>query len=130
MLDKVIRLSLQNRLVTLFSAAAVLAGGIYSAVTIPIDVFPDLTAPTVTVLTEAHGMAAEEVELLVTFPIETAVNGAAGVRRVLTLGPSDGEWTLVASGIRSGERVVTEGAYQVRLASLNASEIADHGHPH
>ena len=82
MLDKVIRWSLQNRLVTLFGAAAVLAGGLYSAVTIPIDVFPDLTAPTVTVLTEAHGMAAEEVELLVTFPIETAVNGAAGVRRV------------------------------------------------
>ena len=82
MVDKVIRWSLQNRLVTLFGAAAILAGGIYSAVTIPIDVFPDLTAPTVTVLTEAHGMAAEEVELLVTFPIETAVNGAAGVRRV------------------------------------------------
>ena len=82
MLDKVILWSLQNRLVTLFGAAAVLAGGIYAAVTIPIDVFPDLTAPTVTVLTEAHGMAAEEVELLVTFPIETAVNGAAGVRRV------------------------------------------------
>ena len=82
MLDNVIRWSLQNRLITLFGAAAVLVGGIYSAFTIPIDVFPDLTAPTVTVLTEAHGMAAEEVELLVTFPIETAVNGAAGVRRV------------------------------------------------
>ena len=82
MLDNVIRWSLQNRLITLFGAAAVLVGGIYSALTIPIDVFPDLTAPTVTVLTEAHGMAAEEVELLVTFPIETAVNGAAGVRRV------------------------------------------------
>ena len=82
MLDNVIRWSLQNRLVTLFGAAAVLAGGVYSAVTIPIDVFPDLTSPTVTVLTEAHGMAAEEVELGVTFPIETAVNGAAGVRRV------------------------------------------------
>ena len=82
MLDNVIRWSLQNRLITLFGAAAVLAGGIYSAVTIPIDVFPDLTAPTVTVLTEAHGMATEEVELSVTFPIETAVNGAAGVRRV------------------------------------------------
>ncbi|TDI41909.1 MAG: efflux RND transporter permease subunit [Acidobacteria bacterium] len=82
MLDNVIRWSLQNRLITLFGAAGVLAGGIYSAVTIPIDVFPDLTAPTVTVLTEAHGMATEEVELLVTFPIETAVNGAAGVRRV------------------------------------------------
>jgi RND family efflux transporter MFP subunit len=51
-------------------------------------------------------------------------------RRVLTLGPSDGEWTLVMSGVRPGERVVTEGAYQVRLASLSTSEIADHGHPH
>ena len=58
------------------------------------------------------------------------VGGESFERRVLTLGPSDGEWTLVASGIRSGERVVSEGAYQVRLASLNASKIADHGHPH
>ena len=82
MLNKIILWSLRNRLITLFGAGAVLAGGIYAAATIPIDVFPDLTAPTVTVLTEAHGMAAEEVELLVTFPIETAVNGAAGVRRV------------------------------------------------
>ena len=58
------------------------------------------------------------------------VGGESFERRVLALGPSDGEWTHVVSGIRSGERVVTEGAYQVRLASLNASEIADHGHPH
>ena len=58
------------------------------------------------------------------------VGGESFERRVLELGPSDGKWTLVTSGIRSGERVVTEGAYQVRLASLNASEIADHGHPH
>ena len=58
------------------------------------------------------------------------VGGESFERRVLTLGPSDGEWTVVTGGIRSGERVVTEGAYQVRLASLNASEIADHGHPH
>jgi len=82
MLDRIIRWSLRNRVITLFGAGAVLAGGVYAAATIPVDVFPDLTAPTVTVLTEAHGMAAEEVELLVTFPIETAVNGAAGVRRV------------------------------------------------
>jgi RND family efflux transporter MFP subunit len=58
------------------------------------------------------------------------LGGESFERRVLTLGPSDSEWTLVTDGIRSGERVVTEGAYQVRLASLNASEIADHGHPH
>jgi multidrug efflux pump subunit AcrA (membrane-fusion protein) len=58
------------------------------------------------------------------------VGGESFERRVLMLGPSDGEWTLVTSGILSGERVVTEGAYQVRLASLNTSEIADHGHAH
>ena len=82
MLDGIILWSLRNRLVTIFVAATLLVAGVYSAATIPVDVFPDLTAPTVTVLTEAHGMAAEEVEILVTFPIETAVNGAAGVRRV------------------------------------------------
>lgn len=58
------------------------------------------------------------------------VGGESFERRVLALGPSDGKWTLVTGGILAGERVVTEGAYQVRLASLNASEIADHGHPH
>ena len=78
----VIAWSLRNRLVTLFAAAGILAGGSYAALTTPVDVFPDLTAPTVTVLTEAHGMATEEVERLVTFPIETTLNGSAGVRRV------------------------------------------------
>lgn len=82
LVDRVIAWSLQNRLVTLIAAAGLLVGGGYAAVSIPVDVFPDLTAPTVTVLTEAHGMAAEEVERLVTFPIETSVNGSAGVRRV------------------------------------------------
>jgi CzcA family heavy metal efflux pump len=74
--------SLRNRLVTLFAAAALLAFGGYAAITMPVDVFPDLTAPTVTVLTDAHGVAPEEVETMITFPIETAVNGASGVRRV------------------------------------------------
>ncbi len=82
LVDRVIAWSLNNRLVTLFVALGVLAGGGYVAFTMPVDVFPDLTAPTVTVLTEAHGMAAEEVERLVTLPIETVVNGSAGVRRV------------------------------------------------
>lgn len=82
MLNRIIHWSLTNRIVTLFGAAVVLALGVWAALSTPVDVFPDLTAPTVTALTEAHGMAPEEVETLVTFPIETAVNGASGVRRV------------------------------------------------
>ncbi len=82
LMDRVIAWSLRNRLITLFIATGLLAGGTYAALTTPVDVLPDLTAPTVTVLSEAHGMATEEVERLVTFPIETALNGSAGVRRV------------------------------------------------
>ena len=81
-LGLLVRASLENRFFTVCAAAVLLAGGGWVAVTLPVDVFPDLTAPTVTVLTDAHGMAPEEVESLVTFPVETAVNGAAGVRRV------------------------------------------------
>ncbi|MFT5141445.1 MAG: CzcA family heavy metal efflux pump [Rhodothermales bacterium] len=82
MLDRIIQWSLRNRVVTLALAGVLIAAGAWAAFTLPVDVFPDLTAPTVTVLAEAHGMAPEEVESLVTFPIETAVNGASGVRRV------------------------------------------------
>lgn len=82
MLDRIIGWSLNNRLVTLFGAAVLLLAGSWAALTLPVDVFPDLTAPTVTVLAEAHGMAPEEVETQVTFPIESVVNGATGVRRV------------------------------------------------
>ena len=82
MLDRMIGWSIDNRFLVLVAAGLLLVAGTITAVRMPVDVFPDLTAPTVTVLTEAHGMAPEEVETLVTFPIETAVNGATGVRRV------------------------------------------------
>lgn len=82
MLNKIIQFSLQNRLLVLVAAVLLLVGGTYTAFHTEVDVFPDLNAPTVVVMTEAGGMAAEEVEQLVTFPIETAVNGATGVRRV------------------------------------------------
>lgn len=82
MLNKIIRFSLNNKLFILLAAALLVVAGIYSARNMDVDVFPDLTAPTVVVMTDAHGMAAEEVERLVSFPIETAVNGATNVRRV------------------------------------------------
>lgn len=81
-INGIIRFSLKNRLVVLLGAVLLIVGGFYSSQKMDIDVFPDLTAPTVVVMTDAHGMAAEEVERLVTFPIETAVNGATNVRRV------------------------------------------------
>lgn len=82
MLDKIIRFSLENRLAIAISAILIFLAGLYASTTMDVDVFPDLNAPTVVVMTEARGMAAEEVEQLVTFPLETSVNGAAGVRRV------------------------------------------------
>ena len=82
MLNKIIHYSLHNRLVVLVCAVLLLIGGTYTVYHTDVDVFPDLTAPTVVVMTEANGMAPEEVERLVTFPVETAVNGATHVRRV------------------------------------------------
>ena len=82
MLNKIIKFSLDNRLLVLLAVVLVSIGGIYSAKKIEVDVFPDLTMPTVVILTDASNMAPEEVERLVTFPIETAVNGATNVRRV------------------------------------------------
>lgn len=82
LLNGIIRFSLNNRMVILVIAVLCLVAGIYSTMHTEVDVFPDLNAPTVVVMTEAEGMAPEEVERLVTFPIETAVNGATNVRRV------------------------------------------------
>jgi len=84
MLSAIIRFSLDNRLLVLAVAALLSAFGLHAAVTLPIDVLPDLNRPTVTILAEAPGLAPEEVEQQITFHIENAVNGAAGVERVRT----------------------------------------------
>src|SRR5215216_4666288 len=82
MLNRIIQFALNNRLIILAASTLLVIMGSYTAANMEVDVFPDLTAPTVVVLTEAHGMAPEEVERLVSFPVETAVNGATDVRRV------------------------------------------------
>lgn len=82
MLNQLIKFSLQNKYIVLFSSVFLLIIGTRTAINMDVDVFPDLTAPTVVVMTDAYGMASEEVERLVTYPIETAVNGATDVRRV------------------------------------------------
>lgn len=81
-INRLIHFSLQNRVLVLAATVLLVIGGLYSAYNTEVDVFPDLNAPTVVIMTEAGGMATEEVEQLVTFPIETAVNGSTGVRRV------------------------------------------------
>src|SRR6056297_3858390 len=82
MLNKIIQYSLQNRLIVMMAAVILIITGSYVTTRMDIDIFPELTAPTVVVMTEAHGMAPEEVEKLVTFPIETSINGATNIRRV------------------------------------------------
>ncbi|MFT4848366.1 MAG: Cu/Ag efflux pump CusA, partial [Sediminicola sp.] len=82
MLNKILEFSLHNRLVVLIVTVMLSVGGIYIAKNMNVDVFPDLTAPTVTILTEAHGMESEEVEKLVSYQLETAMNGSPNVRRI------------------------------------------------
>src|SRR6187402_3749256 len=82
MLQRLIAFSLRNAALVLIAAVVVLVAAAYQLRDMPVDVFPELNAPTVVVLTEAGGLAADEVEQYVTFPIESAVNGLPGVRRV------------------------------------------------
>ncbi|MDP1832197.1 MAG: efflux RND transporter permease subunit [Geothrix sp.] len=112
MFDRIIKASLQHRFVVLLIAALMMGWGLWSALRMPVDVFPDLTAPSVTVATEAHGMAPQEVEQLITRPIESALLGAAGVRRVrsvsqtgISLVFAEFEWEVP---IQQARQVVTE----------------------
>ncbi|MCF0196136.1 MAG: efflux RND transporter permease subunit, partial [Bacteroidaceae bacterium] len=127
-MNHIIHFALHNRLLVLVSAILLMVGGIYTAEHTEVDVFPDINAPTVVVMTEAGGMAAEEIEQLVTFPIETAMNGATHVRRVRsssTLGFSvvwvEFDWD---TDIYLARQIVSE-----KLATVGASLPQNVGKP-
>ncbi|MCP3896206.1 Cobalt-zinc-cadmium resistance protein CzcA [bioreactor metagenome] len=124
MLNKIIKFSLNNKLFVLLGAVLLIVGGTYISQKMDIDVFPDLTAPTVVVMTDAHGMAAEEVERLVTFHIETAVNGATDVRRVRSASMQGYSFVWVEFGwgtdIFKARQIVSE-----KMVSLGSELPAD-----
>lgn len=123
-LDRLIRFSLHHRMLVLSLGAVLLLGGTYWAATMPVDIFPDLSAPTVTVIAEAPGMPPEEVELLVTFPLESALNGATDVRRLRSVS-ADGIsvlWVEFAWGtdIFLARQIVAE-----RLQRVDLPDVAE-----
>ena len=103
MLNRLIRFSLEHQLIVVAAACALVVAGLLTAVRMPVDIFPDLTAPSVTVITEAAGLAPEEIEVLVTFPLESALNGAPGIRRVRSV--SAAGISVIFSDFNRGQEV-------------------------
>ena len=128
MLNKIISYSLHNRLLVVIVSVLLMAVGLYTSLDMEVDVFPDLNAPTVVVMTEAQGMAAEEVERTVTFVIETAVNGATNVRRVRSSSTNGFSVVWVEfdwdTDIYVARQIVTE-----KLAAIGESLPAHVGNP-